>query len=92
MKNYGSPTIAAAILILLAVNLSATSTMQTALDDLLKTGLVEAAPQSATTSWADKSGIVHTIQTSRMPREGDESLASRHQETVRAFIEAFPTE
>lgn len=92
VKNYGSTVLAATILALMAANLSATSTMKAALDDLLKTGLVEAAPQSAMTEWTDANGIQHTLQTPRMPREEDSVLAARHGDAVRAFIEAFPTE
>lgn len=92
VKQYGSVTLAAAILALMAANLSATSIMRTALEDLLATGLVQAAPQSATTEWEDENGIRHTIETPRMPNEGDSVLAARHGDAVRAFIEAFPVD
>ena len=90
VKHYGSPVIAAAILVLIASNLSATARMRVLLQDILSSGVVQSGAQEAYAEWDTDTGISCRIVTPRNPRESDAAHAKRHADAVRAFSEDFP--
>lgn len=90
MKSYGSPTVACAILVLMAGNLSATARMHVLLEDLLRSGVVAVEPQMTMTEWTDARGLLHRITSTRSPEDTDDTLRARHDEVVESFLETFP--
>ena len=90
MKRFFPPAFAVTVLALIGSQLQAISAMRESLDTLLDLGVVQSAPQNVYSEWADKSGIVHRIETPRERSESDSVLAARHAEAVAAFSETFP--